>query len=85
MIARELNYPVPAIIQKIDDNDAMILVADSNLHRPHISTYDFSRTLRNKMTAMKRKAGRKKRGEPARMSCKATQCWQRKWVSAQVS
>ena len=63
MIARELNYPVPAIIQKIDDNDAMILVADSNLHRPHISTYDLSRTLRNKMTAMKRKAGRKKRGE----------------------
>ena len=65
MIARELNYPVPAIIQKIDDNDAMILVADSNLHRPHISTYDLSRTLRNKMTAMKRKAGGKKRGEPS--------------------
>ena len=65
MIARELNYPVPAIIQKIDDNDAMIFVADSNLHRPHISTYDLSRTLRNKMTAMKRKAGRKKRGEPS--------------------
>ena len=65
MIARELNYPVPAIIQKIDDNDAMILVADSNLHRPHISTYDLSRTLRNKMTAMKRKAGRKKRGAPS--------------------
>ena len=64
MIARELNYPVPAIIQKIDDNDAMILVADSNLHRPRISTYDLSRTLRNKMTAMKRKAGRKKRGAP---------------------
>ena len=64
MIAREFNYPVPAIIQKIDDNDAMILVADSNLHRPHISTYDLSRTLRNEMTAMKRKAGRKKRGIP---------------------
>ena len=64
MIARELNYTVPAIIQKIDDNDAMILVADSNLHRPHISTFDLSRTLRNKMTAMKRKAGRKKRGVP---------------------
>lgn len=65
MIARELNYPVPAIIQKIDDNDAMILVADSNLHRPHISIYDLSRTLRNKMTAMKRKAGRRKRGAPS--------------------
>lgn len=65
MIAQELNYPVPAIIQKIDDNDAMILVADGNLHRPHISIYDLSRTLRNKMTAMKRKAGRKKRGAPS--------------------
>lgn len=59
MIARELNYPVPAIIQKIDDNDAMILVADSNLHRPHISTFDLSRTLRNKITAMKRRSLRR--------------------------
>ena len=36
MIARELNYPVPAIIQKIDDADAKILVSDGNLHRPKI-------------------------------------------------
>ena len=62
MIARELNYPVPAIIQKIDDADAKILVSDGNLHRPKISTYDLSRTLRMKMEGMKQKAGRRKKG-----------------------
>ena len=62
VIARELNYPVPAIIQKIDDADAKILVSDGNLHRPKISTYDLSRTLRMKMEGMKQKAGRRKKG-----------------------
>ena len=62
MIARELNYPVPAIIQKTDDADAKILVSDGNLHRPKISTYDLSRTLRMKMEGMKQKAGRRKKG-----------------------
>ena len=62
MIARDLNYPVPAIIQKIDDADAKILVSDGNLHRPKISTYDLSRTLRMKMEGMKQKAGRRKKG-----------------------
>ena len=62
MIAKELNYPVPAIIQKIDDADAKILVSDGNLHRPKISTYDLSRTLRMKMEGMKQKAGRRKKG-----------------------
>ena len=49
LIATELNYPVPTIIQKISDADAKILVADGNLHRPHISMYDLSRSLRMKM------------------------------------
>ena len=40
LIASELNYPVPTIIQQLDDDDARILVADGNLHREHISTYD---------------------------------------------
>lgn len=66
MIARELNYPVPAIIQKIDDNDAMILVADANLHCPHISTYDLSRTLRqndrHETQGRQKKARRAQRG-----------------------
>ena len=62
LIASELNYPVPTIIQQLDDDDARILVADGNLHREHISTYDLSRALRMKADSMKRKAGRKLRG-----------------------
>lgn len=63
LIASELNYPVPTIIQRMDDDDAKILVADGNLHREKISTYDQSRALRMKMDAIKHKAGRKKKGE----------------------
>ncbi len=62
LAAGALNYPVPAIIQKIDDADAKIIVADGNLHRPKITTYDLSRALRMKMEGMKQKAGRKKKG-----------------------
>ena len=62
-IGTELNYPIPTIIQRIDDADAKILVADSNLHRDKISTYDLSRALKMKMEGMKQKAGRKKKGE----------------------
>lgn len=62
IIATELNYPVPTIIQKISDADAKILVADGNLHRPHISAYDLSRSLRMKMEGMKQKSGRRKKG-----------------------
>ena len=62
LIASELNYPVPTIIQQLDDDDARILVADGNLQREHISTYDLSRALRMKADSMKRKAGRKLRG-----------------------
>lgn len=58
LIASELNYPVPSIIQQLDDDDARILVADGNLHREHISTYDQARALRMKADSMKRKAGR---------------------------
>ena len=63
LIGTELNYPIPTIIQHIDDADAKILVADSNLHRDKISTYDLSRALKMKMEGMKQKAGRKKKGE----------------------
>ena len=63
LIASELNYPVPAIIQKIDDDDARILVADGNLHREHISTYDLSRAVKMKSDAMKRKAGRRSKAD----------------------
>ena len=63
MVAAELNYPVPAIIQKIDDADAKIIVADGNLHRDKITTYDLSRALRMKMEGMKQKAGRRKKSD----------------------
>lgn len=64
MIAKELNYPVPVIVQIIDDDDAKILVADSNLHRDKITSYDMSRALKMKMDGMKRKAGRRKKSDP---------------------
>lgn len=64
LIATELNYPVPTIIQQLDNDDAGILVADGNLHREHISTYDLSRALKMKAEAMKRKAGRRGKGQP---------------------
>lgn len=64
LVALELNYPVPTIIQKIDDDDAKIIVADGNLHRDKITTYDLSRALKMKMEGMKRKAGRRKKNDP---------------------
>lgn len=63
LIASELNYPVPTIIQQLDDDDARILVADGNLHREHISTYDQARALRMKADSMKRKAGRRSKSD----------------------
>ena len=60
--ATMLNQAVPTIIQKIGDADAKIIVADGNLHRDKISSYDLSRALRMKMEGMKQKAGRRKKG-----------------------
>ena len=65
LIGSELNYPIPTIIQQIDDDDAKIMVADSNLHRDKISTYDLSRALRMKADGMKRKAGRRRKNDPS--------------------
>jgi ParB/RepB/Spo0J family partition protein len=62
LAALALNYPVPTIIQKIDDADAKIIVADGNLHRDKISMYDLSRALRMKMEGMKQKSGRREKG-----------------------
>ena len=60
--ATMLNQAVPTIIQKIGDADAKIIVADGNLHRDKISSYDLSRALRMKMEGMKQKSGRRKKG-----------------------
>ena len=65
LIGTELNYPIPTIIQQIDDDDSKIMVADSNLHRDKISTYDLSRALRMKADGMKRKAGRRRKNDPS--------------------
>ena len=65
LVAKELNYPVPVIIQRIDDDDAKILVADSNIHREKVTSYDLSRALRMKMDGMKRKAGRRRKDDPS--------------------
>ena len=65
LAATTLNRAVPTIIQKIGDADAKILVADGNLHRDKISSYDLSRALRMKMEGMKQKAGRRKKGYAA--------------------
>lgn len=62
--ATMLGYPVPTIIERIDDDDAKIQIADGNLHRDKISSYDLSRSLRMKMDAMKQKAGRRKKSDP---------------------
>ena len=63
--ATMLGYPVPAIIERIDDEDAKIQIADGNLHRDKISSYDLSRSLRMKMDAMKQKAGRRRKDDPS--------------------
>ena len=65
LAATMLNQAVPTIIQKIGDADAKIIVADGNLHRDKISSYDLSRALRMKMEGMKQKAGRRKKGYSA--------------------
>lgn len=65
LVATELNYPVPTIVQNIDDDDAKIIVADCNLHRDKITSFDLSRALRMKMDGMKRKAGRRKKSDPS--------------------
>lgn len=62
--ATMLDYPVPTIIERIDDDDAKIQIADGNLHRDKISSYDLSRSLRMKMDAMKQKVGRRKKSDP---------------------
>ena len=62
-IAKRLNFPVPTIVQQMDDDDAKILVADGNLHRDKLSSYDLSRALRMKMDAMKHKSGRRRKGD----------------------
>ena len=63
--ATEVGRSVPVIIKNIDDDDAKILVADGNIHREKITSYDLSRALRMKMEGTKHKAGRRRKDDPS--------------------
>lgn len=58
-IAKQLNYPVPVIIEQVDTNDAQIECVDGNLHRQDIPTSELARAVKMKMEALARKAGRR--------------------------
>ena len=58
-IAKQLNYPVPVIIEQVDTNDAQIECVDGNLHRQDIPTSELARAAKMKMEALARKAGRR--------------------------
>lgn len=58
-IAMQLNYPVPTLIQQIDEDDAQIQCVDGNLHRKDIPLSELARAAQMKMDALKRKAGRR--------------------------
>ncbi|WP_218047890.1 ParB/RepB/Spo0J family partition protein, partial [Acutalibacter muris] len=58
-IAKQLNYPVPVVIVRADDDTARIEVVDGNLHRQDIPTSELARAAKMKMEALARKAGRR--------------------------
>ena len=58
-VAKQLNYPVPVIIEQVDTNDAQIECVDGNLHRQDIPTSELARAAKMKMEALARKAGRR--------------------------
>ena len=58
-IAKQLNYPVPVVIVREDDDTARIEVVDGNLHRQDIPTSELARAAKMKLDALTRKAGRR--------------------------
>lgn len=62
-IAQQLNYPVPVVIVREDDDSARIEVVDGNLHRQDIPTSELARAAKMKMEALARKAGRRSKME----------------------
>ena len=78
--ATEVGKSVPVIIKSIDDDDAKILVADGNIHREKITTYDLSRALRMKMEGMKHKAGRRRKDDPSAPDLNSDEVLARKWA-----
>ena len=49
---------VPTVIKELDDDNAIILLVDSNLQREHILPSEKAKAYQMKLEAMKRKAGR---------------------------
>ena len=58
-IAKQLNYPVPVVIVREDDDTARIEVVDGNLHRQDIPTSELARAAKMKLDALTREAGRR--------------------------
>ena len=62
--AEQLGYrKVPVVIRVLKDEDAVISMVDSNLQRENISTSEKAFAIRMKYDAIKRKSGRRKKGQ----------------------
>ena len=61
-IGAQLNYPIPVLIERVDEDDAQIQ-CDGNLHRKDIPISELARAAQMKMDALKRKAGRRSKAD----------------------
>ena len=62
-IGAQLNYPIPILIERVDEDDAQIQCVDGNLHRKDIPISELARAAQMKMDALKRKAGRRSKAD----------------------
>ena len=62
-IGMQLNYPIPVLIEQVDNDDAQIQCVDGNLHRKDIPISELARAAQMKMDALKRKAGRRSKAD----------------------
>ena len=62
-IGAQLNYPIPVLIERVDEDDAQIQCVDGNLHRKDIPISELARAAQMKMDALKRTAGRRSKAD----------------------
>ena len=62
-IGAQLNYLIPVLIERVDEDDAQIQCVDGNLHRKDIPLSELARAAQMKMDALKRKAGRRSKAD----------------------
>lgn len=62
-IGAQLNYPIPVLIERVDEDHAQIQCVDGNLHRKDIPLSELARAAQMKMDALKRKAGRRSKAD----------------------